>query len=432
MKLKVYFYILAILLLLVFGFTLYENLDSPSWKTLALEGLILGTVVYLVIFYRKTVRPLQTISNGMDLLREQDFSSKLREVGQYEADRVVAIFNRMMAQLKNERLQLREQNEFLDLLITASPMGVIVLNYDHQITDLNPAAVKLLEVKNADGVRGKTISEIKESVPIDLSEIPMYETRSISLSNGTIYKCTLESFIDRGFPRPFYLIESLTDEVRRAEKKAYEKVIRMISHEVNNTTAGITSTLDTVIEGLDAVPEVQDMRQAMQICVERCYGMSRFITNFADVVKIPKAEPEPVDLNRLISNLTRFMEVMCLNRNIKLTFQPDESLPPVLLDTSLFEQVLLNIIKNAVESIEEDGEIIISTDSLQHKLVVADNGKGISKEVEKKIFNPFFSSKPQGQGIGLLFIREVLAQHDVQYSLRSYPDSWTRFIIKFD
>ena len=432
MKLKVYFYILAILLLLVFGFTLYENLDSPSWKTLALEGLILGTVVYLVIFYRKTVRPLQTISNGMDLLREQDFSSKLREVGQYEADRVVAIFNRMMAQLKNERLQLREQNEFLDLLISASPMGVIVLNYDHQITDLNPAAIKLLEVKNADGVRGKTISEIKESVPIDLSEIPMYETRSISLSNGTIYKCTLESFIDSGFPRPFYLIESLTDEVRRAEKKAYEKVIRMISHEVNNTTAGITSTLDTVIEGLDAVPEVQDMRQAMQICVERCYGMSRFITNFADVVKIPKAEPEPVDLNRLISNLTRFMEVMCLNKNIKLTFQPDESLPPVLLDTSLFEQVLLNIIKNAVESIEEDGEIIISTDSLQHKLVVADNGKGISKEVEKKIFNPFFSSKPQGQGIGLLFIREVLAQHDVQYSLRSYPDSWTRFIIKFD
>jgi nitrogen fixation/metabolism regulation signal transduction histidine kinase len=432
MKLKVYFYILAILLLLVFGFTLYENLDSPSWKTLALEGLILGTLVYLVIFYRKTVRPLQTISNGMDLLREQDFSSKLREVGQYEADRVVAIFNRMMAQLKNERLQLREQNEFLDLLITASPMGVIVLNYDHQITDLNPAAVKLLDVKRADEVKGKTISEIKESVPIDLSEIPMHETRSIGLSNGTVYKCSLESFVDRGFPRPFYLIESLTEEVRRAEKKAYEKVIRMISHEVNNTTAGITSTLDTVIEGLEPLPEAEDMRQAMQICVERCYGMSRFITNFADVVKIPKAERELVDLNRLIANLTRFMEVMCTHRNIRLTFKPDENLQPVLLDTSLFDQVILNIIKNAVESIEENGEIIITTEAQPKKLVIADNGKGISKEVEKKIFNPFFSSKPQGQGIGLLFIREVLAQHDVQYSLRTYPDNWTRFIIRFD
>lgn len=432
MKLRFYFYILAFLLLLIFAFTLYENLPTLSWKTIALEGLILVALVYLVIFYRKTVRPLQTISRGMDLLREQDFSSRLREVGQYEADRVVAIFNKMMAQLKNERLQLREQNEFLDLLITASPMGVIVLNYDHQITDLNPAAVKLLDLDSADEVKGKKLSEIKGSVPIDLSEIPMHETRSIGMSNGTVYKCTLESFVDRGFPRPFYLIESLTEEVRRAEKKAYEKVIRMISHEVNNTTAGITSTLDTVIKELEPLPEAQDMRQAMQICVERCYGMSRFITNFADVVKIPKAEPEPVDLNRLIGNLTRFMEVMCLNRNIQLAFHPDENLQPILLDTSLFEQVLLNIIKNSVESIEEGGEIAITTGTQPKTLVVADNGKGISKEIEKKIFNPFFSSKPQGQGIGLLFIREVLTQHDFQYSLRTYPDGWTRFIIRFE
>lgn len=432
MKLRVYFYILVFLLLLVFGFTLYENLHTMSWRTMTIEGLILVALIYLIIFYRKTVRPLQTISSGMDLLREQDFSSKLREVGQYEADRVVAIFNKMMAQLKNERLQLREQNEFLDLLITASPMGVIVLNYDHQITDLNPAAIKLLELENANEVKGKKLSEIHGSMPIDLSEIPMHETRSIGLSNGTVYKCTLESFIDRGFPRPFYLIESLTEEVRRAEKKAYEKVIRMISHEVNNTTAGITSTLDTVIKELESLAEAQDMRQAMQICVERCYGMSRFITNFADVVKIPKAEPEPIDLNRLIGNLTRFMEVMCLNRNIQLAFHPDKNLQPIRLDSSLFEQVLLNIIKNSVESIEENGEIIITTSSQPKTLVVADNGKGISKEIEKKIFNPFFSSKPQGQGIGLLFIREVLSQHDFQYSLRTYPDGWTRFIIRFD
>jgi nitrogen fixation/metabolism regulation signal transduction histidine kinase len=431
MKLKIYFYILVFLLLLIFGFTLYENLHTLSWKTAVIEGLIPVALVYLVIFYRKTVRPLQTISSGMDLLREQDFSSKLREVGQYEADRVVAIFNKMMAQLKNERLQLREQNEFLDLLISASPMGVIVLNYDHQITDLNPAAVKLLDLKSAGEVKGKKLSEIRESTPVDLSEIPMHETRSIGLSNGTVYKCTLESFIDRGFPRPFYLIESLTDEVRRAEKKAYEKVIRMISHEVNNTIAGITSTLDTVIEELEPLSEAQDMRRAMQVCVERCYGMSRFITNFSDVVKIPKAEPEPVDLNRLIGNLTRFMEVMCLNRDIQLAFRPDENLQPVRLDASLFEQVLLNIIKNSVESIEENGEIIITTATQPEMLVVADNGKGIGKEIEKMIFNPFFSGKPQGQGIGLLFVREVLAQHNFQYSLRTYPDGWTRFIIRF-
>ncbi len=431
MKLKVYFYILAFLLFLIFGLILYDSPEIASWKSIAIGGLILITIIYLIVFYRKTVRPLETIGSGMDLLREQDFSSKLREVGQAEADRVVVIFNKMMAQLKNERLQLREQNQFLDLLIKASPMGVIVMDYDYRITDLNPAAVSLLYLDSPEDIKGKTLSEIEEVIPLDLSELPMHETRSIGLSNGMVYKCTLESFIDRGFPRPFYLIESLTEEVRRAEKKAYEKVIRMISHEVNNTTAGITSTLDTVIEELKPFNEVQDMREAMQVCVERCYGMSRFIINFADVVKIPKANPTSIDLNQLIKSMTRFMENMCINRNIKLVFNPDEELEPILIDVSLFERVLMNIIKNSVESIEENGEIIITTDSQSNMLTVADNGKGISKDVEKKIFNPFFSSKPQGQGIGLLFTREVLAQHDFQYSLITHPDGWTRFVIRF-
>ncbi|MDD2247767.1 MAG: ATP-binding protein [Proteiniphilum sp.] len=431
MKLRGYFYILAILLLLIFGVTFYETLSSFSWKAVAVEVMILVTLSYLVFFYGKTVRPLQNIGRGMDLLREQDFSSRLRVVGQYEADRVVDIFNKMMEQLKNERLRLREQNEFLDLLIKASPMGVIVLNYDNQISEINPVALKIMGLKHINDIKGRKLSEIKDKVLIDLTQIPMHETRTISLHDGTVYKCSLESFIDRGFPRPFYLLESLTEEVRRAEKKAYEKVIRMIAHEVNNSTAGITSTLDTVGKELEDIPETQDLQQAMQVCVERCYSMSRFITNFADVVKIPKAELVPTDLNGLIQSMTRFMEVMCHNRNIKLTFHPDRNLQPLQLDASLFEQALLNIIKNSVESIDKDGEIIVKTDAESNSLEIADNGKGISKDIENKLFNPFFSSKPSGQGIGLLFIREVLSQHKCQYSLRTYPDGLTRFVIRF-
>jgi nitrogen fixation/metabolism regulation signal transduction histidine kinase len=431
MKLRGYFYILVILLLVIFGITFYQTLNSFSWKAVTVEVLILVTLGYLIFFYGKTVRPLQNINSGMDLLREQDFSSRLREVGQFEADRVVEIFNKMMEQLKNERLRLREQNEFLDLLIKASPMGVIVLDYDHQISELNPAALKIMGLKHISDVKGYKLSDVKDKVLIDLSNIPLHETRTISLHDGTVYKCTLESFIDRGFPRHFYLIESLTEEVRRAEKKAYEKVIRMIAHEVNNSTAGITSMLDTVGKELEDIPETQDLQQAMQVCVERCYSMSRFITNFADVVKIPKAELAPTDLNGLIDSMSRFMEVMCLNRNIKLTFHPDKRLQLLHLDASLFEQILLNIIKNSTESIEKDGEIIIKTDAETQSIEIADNGKGISKEIEHKLFNPFFSSKPAGQGIGLLFIREVLSQHNFNYSLRTYPDGWTRFVIRF-
>ena len=432
MKLKGYFYILTVLLLAIFGLVFYESLQALSWKTAVVTALMIATLVYLILFYQKVVHPMQSISNGMDLLREQDFSSRLRSVGQHEADKVVAIFNKMMEQLKNERLRLREQNQFLDLLIKASPMGVMVLDFDGRVTELNPAAFKIMGVNHLDEVKGKQLSELKETLQIDLTDIPMHETRTISLHDGTVYKCTLESFIDRGFPRPFYLIESLTDEVRRAEKKAYERVIRMIANEVNNTTAGITSTLDTVQEELKTLPETTDMREAMQVCIDRSFSMSEFITNFADVVKIPKAVLSPVNLNEQIKSLTRFMEVMCLKRNIKLTFIPDEALSLLQLDASLFEQVLLNIIKNSVESIDQNGEITITTNSQKLSLEIADTGKGISKEIESKLFNPFFSSKPMGQGLGLLFIREVLSQHHCSYSLRTYEDGLTRFVVRFE
>ncbi|MDD4672307.1 MAG: ATP-binding protein [Bacteroidales bacterium] len=432
MKLRGYFYILTVLLLTIFGFVFYGRIQTPLWQTVVVTVLVFIVLVYLILFYQKVVRPLHNISNGMDLLREQDFSSRLRRVGQYEADKVVAIFNKMMEQLKNERLRLREQNQFLDLLIKASPMGVIVLDYDSRITELNPAAFRIMGINDFDIVKGKQLSELKDILLIDLSTIPMHKTRTISLNDGTVYKCTLESFIDRGFPRPFYLIESLTDEVRRAEKKAYEKVIRMISHEVNNTTAGITSTLDTVQEELKTVDGTDDIRKVMQVCIDRSYSMSEFITNFADVVKIPKAVLSPVNLNALIKSMTRFMEVMCLKRDIKLTFIADDEFPSLQLDASLFEQVLLNIIKNSVESIENDGEITIKTNAQNQTLEIADNGKGISKEIESKLFNPFFSSKPMGQGLGLLFIREVLAQHNCRYSLRTYDDGLTRFVVQFE
>lgn len=432
MKLRVYFYILVLFLFVVFAYIFHESLNAFSWKAIAIEALIIGVLIYLVFFYQKVVRPLQNISNGMDLLKEQDFSSRLRVVGQHEADRVVAIFNKMMEELKNERLHLREQNQFLDLLIKASPMGVVVMNFDNEITELNPSAMRVLGVEDVASILHKKVNLIEENLRIDLSSIPLHATRTMSLSDGTIYKCTHESFLDHGFPRSFYLIETLTEEVRRAEKKAYEKVIRMIAHEVNNTTAGITSTLDIVEKGLEGMPDSKDFRQAMHVCIERSYKMSRFITNFADVVKIPKVQLSYTNLNATIRPLIRFMEVMCADKNISITFQPDASFPEVRLDSTLFEQVLLNIIKNAVESIEKDGQIIIKTTTNNHSLEIIDSGKGIDREIEHKLFRPFFSTKPTGQGIGLLFIREVLSQHHCSFSLQTYPDGLTRFIIKFN
>lgn len=429
MRIKFYFSILVLFLLGLGGVLIYLAKGIQLLHLYIVEGIIAFILVFLIIFYRKIVKPMNIIGSGMELLREQDFSSRLSKVGQYEADRIVNVFNRMMEQLKNERLRLREQNHFLDLLIQASPMGVVITTLDGEVSQLNPMGLKMMGV-HLEEVMGKKMDNIDSPLAEELATIPKDHTSVVRLNDANIYKCTHSSFIDRGFHHPFYLIEKMTEEVMRAEKKAYEKVIRMIAHEVNNTTAGITSTLDTVEQALSTEDGMEDICDVMRVCTERCFSMSRFITRFADVVKIPEPTLTLVDLNDLAFTCKRFMEGMCTDRNIKLRLEIDETLKEVKMDASLFEQVLVNIIKNAAESIEKDGEIIVRT--LSPAIVeVVDNGKGISKEVEAKLFSPFFSTKPNGQGIGLIFIREVLMRHGCTFSLRTYADGLTRFRILF-
>ena len=424
------FLILTALLLIIPGIISYHVFYSSSFLLfLAIEVLVIITAIYLIVFYRRVIKPLQIIGDGMELLKEQDFGSRLRSVGQPDADRIVEVFNKMMNQLKNERLYLREQNHFLDLLINASPLGVIILDFDENIQSVNPTTYKILGLNPEENIIGKKMTDIDSLLVKEITLIKKYDSQTIRLNNASIYKCTHSSFIDRGFQHSFYLIESLTEEVFKAEKKAYEKVIRMIAHEVNNTTSGITSTLDTLLHTFEVIENSEDICEVLNICIERCYSMSRFITNFADVVRIPEPQFQMHNLNALVSSCRLFMENVCRNRNIKIIMELSELSPVIKADSLLLEQVFVNIIKNSAESIDKNGEIFIRTTVNPASLEIADTGKGISKETGTKLFSPFFSTKPDGQGLGLMFIREVLLKHGYTFSLNTDTDGLTRFRI---
>ena len=206
----------------------------------------------------------------------------------------------------------------------------------------------------------------------------------------------------------------------------------MIAHEVNNTTAGITSTLDTVDGALECMEDTEDLREVMKVCIERCYSMSRFITNFANVVKIPEPQLQSVDLNDRVAACKTFMETVCRNRKITLHLNLCKENPEVMMDTSLFEQVLVNIIKNAAESIGETGDIFIRTSVSPTMLEIADTGAGISKKRWKPSCSVLSSPPSLTDRVSVLFfIREVLIKHGCTFSLRTYPDKLTRFRIRF-
>ena len=384
--------------------------------------------------YRKTLR---AIDSGFELLRTRDTSSRLARSGNADIDKIRDTFNNMLAELKASKEQVLEQNNLLNLLVGVSPMGIIMLDFDEHIVSMNPAARQFLECP--DNVVGKRIGELPSAIAQRMSQLNEKKAETFTTNNAHIFKCTRATFIDRGSHHPFLLIESLTEDVMAAEKKAYEKVIRMIAHEVNNSTATMMSILDMIGSDLQGFSEdTSDIGKLLQVCSERSQAMTDFISRLAEVVKIPDPIVKPVAVNSLVEDNAQFLESQCVAQNVAIEIRLSHRNPLVQADAALMSQVLINIVKNAIESIvtltEEkpghQGIVRIETTD-EGNITVTDNGKGISPDVEQKIFTPFFSTKPTGNGLGLLFIREVLTRHDCQFSLQTVNEH-TIFTIRFN
>lgn len=427
MKLIHFFIIFVLLIAASLGVTIVSTKGEPTALLYVAEALCVTALLFLVYFYRKVMRPIKSISSGMELLMEQDLTTRLTTVGQKETDKIVRVFNRMLDKLKDEHLRLCEQNNFLDLLIDASPMGVIILGLNDKVDSANNAALKFLDINSVGEIKGKRIDEIETSLAREISNMDDESTRTFRMGGSAIYRCSRLYFLDRGFHHPFILIESLTEEVLEAEKKAYGKVIRMMAHEVNNNVAGITSLL----ESIDGLPD-----ELVQVCSDRCFAMSCFITRFADVVKIPEPMLAKTPINDIIGNCHIFLETLCTKHGAKLRLKLCEENTEVDADCILLEQALVNIIKNSAESIgmRKDktiqGWVEISTHA-DGSLIVTDNGIGISSEAKGHLFTPFYSSKPNGQGIGMMIVREILTKHHSTFSLSTDTDGLTRFRIQF-
>ena len=413
MRLRYLFVILAAMQLLPWGLLFYFGSSRLGgvWFYL-FEILAIAGCVLLWLFYRKVLRPIDTLSGGLDMLRAQDWNSSLREVGQPDVDKIANIFNEMLLRLKQQRIRYEERTHFLNLLIESAPIGVVILDFDGHEVVRNPAAVEL-------GLS-----------PSDLRDLRIGESHDYRTSSGTVIRCSCRSFIDRGVEHRFYLAEDISGSVAAAERGAYEKVIRVMAHEVNNTMAGFSSALST------ALPEIEDkeIQEVLRACWQRSGELSAFTARFAEVVKLPAPKLRRIDLATLVASERRFLESLGVPKGVAMEFEGiDQGACEVMGDPELLVQVLVNVVKNSVESIllaGSQGKITISVDGCM--LTVTDNGAGIPPEKASRIFTPFFTDKPHGQGIGLMLIREVLTAHGARFSLStSADDGLTRFIVRF-
>ncbi len=269
-------------------------------------------------------------------------------------------------------------------------------------------------------------------LPVELNKLQSGNSEIIPISGMKTFKCQKASFVDRGFNHHFILIEELTDELLKTERKAYEKVIRMMSHELNNSLGAVNSILNTCLNFKDQLQkkDKRSYEEALNVAIERNTHLNRFMENFANVVRIPSPKKTETDLHELLKNVGKFIFADIEKRNIKLRWELDSQPLMVKLDKQQMEQVLVNIFKNAVEAIEKNGEITIVT-TPNKQLIIRDNGKGVSEDIQQKLFTPFFSTKKNGQGIGLTVTREILLNHGFKFSLETNEEGETEFVIEF-
>lgn len=432
MTLRIKFILFAVAvhatLLLLTGYFLHTH----TGLFLASEALILVSLVLTVQIYRSFVRPLHLIAAGIESIRDKDFTVKFLPTGQPEVDGLIGVYNQMMDQLRQERVSQKEKHHFLEQLIQASPSGIIILDYDGYVQQVNPAAAAWMQQPAASLV-GRLLQELPGPWGAELSALAGGQPRLFLIGGIHTYRGHKSTFIDRGFPRYFLLIEELTEEIIKKEKYAYEKIIRMMSHEVNNSIGAINSILDSFrayTPQLEADCQ-QDYAQALTVSIERNQHLAAFMANYARMVRLPAPRREALDLHGLLQSVYRLFQPQLEKKQVSWHWHLDPQPLVIQADAGQLEQVLINIVKNALEAIGGPGAICVRTSGEARELAIEDSGSGVAEAIRSQLFTPFFSTKKNGQGIGLTMIRDILLSHGFPFSLATEAPGRTVFRISF-
>jgi PAS domain S-box-containing protein len=420
--------------LLFAGLAVFLFMQRRLWL-LAVEAVFALSLTLGLGLVRQFFGTLSILQSGAQLLSDSDFQARFRETGRPEMDELVRVYNRMADHLREERIRLQEQHHLLSRILEVSPSGVAILDFDGRFEYVNAAAERLLG-EAAGALRGRRPSEVDSPLATAVAEMRDGEARVVALWGGRRVKCHKGAFIDRGFPRTFVLVEELTEELRQYEKAAYEKLIRMLSHEVNNTVGAANSLLHSC---LTYAPQIRDedrhdFETALRVVIERTEQLSAFMRSFADVVRLPPPRLLPCDVRELMDSIAVLMRPACAERAVAWRWAVEgDGLGAVAMDRAQMERVLVNVCKNALEAVGREGTITVRMGQKGGRgyVAVEDSGPGIPEDARALLFTPFFSTKENGQGLGLTLVQEILERHRFEYSLESPPRGPTTFTILF-
>jgi len=407
---------LIAILLLWFG----DYSSQTAWTLTVL--IIIFWLGFAISLRHRVVFSLQTLSNLLAAMREEDFSIRARGARSDDAlGEVMIEVNALSQTLREQRLGALEAAALLRTVIEEIDVAIFTFDNSHTLKLVNRAGERLL-ARPSERLLGFTAAELGLAGCIEGES-----ARTVELSfPGGVGRWGLRrgSFRQDGLPHDLIVLSDLSRTLREEERQAWQRLIRVLGHELNNSLAPIQSVAQSMESNLqraqiDTPPSskidivLDDLRQGLAIIRSRTEALGRFMAAYARLARLPQPRLAPVDLRELVRRVAEL--------ETRVRVQVVEG-PPVTIsaDRDQLEQLLINLIRNAAEAVLEiGGEVLVkwSLERSRVQLSIIDDGTGLSNTTN--LFVPFFTTKPGGSGIGLVLCRQIAEAHGGSLTLEN-------------
>ena len=366
----------------------------------------------------RIVSPLRTLANLLEAMREGDYSIRARvdDPGEALGD-VMQQVNAMAATLRAQRLGALEATALLRKVMEEIEVSVFAFDPQQSLRLVNRAGERLL-AQPMERLLGRDATSLALAEYL-VGDAEQTISRSFPGATGR-WGMRRSGFREGGVPHQLLVVTDLTRPLREEELQAWQRLVRVLGHELNNSLTPIKSiarSLEGLVEA-EPLPEdwKDDMRKGLNVIATRSEALSRFMSSYARLAKLPPPKFAPIEVNSLLHRVVQ------LEQRMHLFFEEG---PPLTVqgDTDQLEQALINLVRNGVDAATETGgrvfvryEIGTSTVSI----IVRDEGPGISNTAN--LFVPFFTTKRGGSGIGLVLCRQIAEAHSGSVSLKNAVD----------
>src|SRR5688500_3061121 len=373
--------------------------SSVSAGLLAIAIVVPIAIVWSRIVIRPVRRTLQAMSDGITSTKDRDFSVSIAAPEEPGLKSLVASYNALSSLLREERQSLYQRELLLDTVIQATPLSMVLTNALGRVVYSNLAARQtFLGGKNLEGL---SFDELLRAAPEPLQQAVASGADTLfTLDAGgesEIYHLSQRGFLLNSQAHRLYLLKQMTRELSRQEVETWKKVIRVIAHELNNSLAPISSLAHSGRQ-IVARPDAAQFERIFQTIEERAKHLHTFIDGYARFAKLPRPNAEGVDWHAFLK---------ALHNTSPFTIVGAIPSRAAMFDPAQIEQVLINLIKNAVEAgTSSDAiEVRVTEAAGGFAIQVLDRGAGMTEDVLRNALLPFYSTKPAGAGLGLTVCR---------------------------